>query len=82
MKTTRNIGVIHFGKRIGFTVKRLRTSAGFTRASLAKSTGISYSIVKRLEGGLVYNPQLNAIYGIANALGISLRELLEESKII
>lgn len=81
-KYSRNVGEIHFGKRIGFTIKRLRKAAGISVAQLERTTGISRSILRRLEDGLVYNPQLNVLYMIAHSLRLSLEDVLKESKVI
>jgi transcriptional regulator with XRE-family HTH domain len=62
--------------QLGNKIESARYRSGLTRKSLAESLGISISYVSLIERG-GRNPPYTTIVAIANALGVSLREMFE-----
>ena len=64
------------GRRtIGERIRNFRRSAGMTQAALARSAGIGRVTLVRLENG-EQTPRYRTLEGIAEALGIRVRELI------
>jgi len=57
-------------------IKELRKKTGWSQQKLAEKTGLSYSVVTKLEQGTAKQPTIQTIVKIANAFGISLDELV------
>lgn len=57
-------------------LKRFRLDAGLTQKALAKKTGLSFSMISKLESGEQTNPSLETIRKIAEVLYITPGELL------
>ena len=53
-----------------------RRDLGISQAELAKAAGVSRTYIKDIEVGRVTNVGLDAIVGIAGALGVSLAYLM------
>ncbi len=64
-------------KTFGRSVRSLRKQRGLSQESLAEACGLSRNYISDIERG-VRNPGLLVIVGIARALRVSLRELIEE----
>ena len=64
-------------KRFGIRLRELRKDAGFTQESLAQASGIDRSYCGGLERG-ERNVALKNLEKLADALGLTLSELLEE----
>lgn len=63
------------GLRIGSHIRSLREAAGLTQAGLARAIAKTTLSISKIERGKVL-PGLITLESIANALGISLRELI------
>lgn len=65
-------------RRIGRVVRAHRTERGLSLGDLARDTGLSKSILARIEaeGG---NPSVETLWRISHALGLPLGALLEEA---
>ncbi|MEC7526331.1 MAG: helix-turn-helix transcriptional regulator [Myxococcota bacterium] len=63
-----------FGDRL----QRLCEDAGFTRAQLAKASGVSYNSIQRYESGET-SPTLDKLCDLADALEVTVGELLGET---
>lgn len=61
-----------FGKR----VRRFRVAAGLTIAQVSQATGIGESVLSRLETNASYNPKLDTIRKLAEALGVKPADLI------
>lgn len=67
-------------RRFGRCVRLLRLEAGYTQVELAELCGFYQTYLSRLERGMA-NPTLNAMEVIANALGLSIYELWERTRV-
>lgn len=71
-------------REFGNTVRRLRKDAGLTQEKLAIHVGMSKNHIQLLEAGLassrgdgpISNPRMSTVYVLADALGVSVRDLL------
>jgi transcriptional regulator with XRE-family HTH domain len=63
---------------LGPRVRELRTERGLSQERLARRAGLSWGVVQRIEAGTTVDPHYSTLSGIADALGISLAELVEE----
>ncbi len=57
-------------------LKRERKAAGLTQKALAKSSGVAYSTLTKLEQGIIPAPSVNAISSLAEAIGCMVNDLL------
>ena len=62
-------------ERLARNIRALREARGATQAELAKLAGVPRATWGNLESGAA-NPTLQVLYGVANALSVSLEELL------
>lgn len=67
----------HTGRRLGAIIFRLRKAKGWTRATLARRTGISDTYVRLLELGDNV-PTLTVLIELASVLGVTPAELVRE----
>lgn len=58
-----------------FVIKNIREKKKITLYRLMKITGLSYSYLSELENNKVFNPSLNTMYSIANALDVKVDDL-------
>lgn len=58
-----------------FVIKNIRERKKITLYRLMKITGLSYSYLSELENNKVFNPSLNTMYSIANALSVKVDDL-------
>jgi len=65
--------VSSFGERL----RRARTARGKTLRQVASSAGVSIAYLSDLERGVLENPTLDKLRGIAAALDVSLNDLLD-----
>ena len=63
------------------TIKALRVAAGFTQKGLAEAAGLNIRQLQKLEAGeiLAGNLTLRNALGLADALGVDVRDLLTGS---
>lgn len=57
-------------------IKELRTKAGWSQQKLAEKTGLSYSVITKIEQGTAKQPTIQTMIKIADAFGITLDELV------
>ncbi|MBL0058519.1 MAG: helix-turn-helix transcriptional regulator [Elusimicrobia bacterium] len=57
-------------------MKRLRKERGWTQQKLAEKAGMSYVIITKIEQGVSKEPTILSMIKLANALGVSLDELV------
>jgi len=63
-------------KRLGENLKKIRIEKNITQTELAKKLGSDKSFVSTIENGKT-NPTLSTISSLAQALGVSIDELLK-----
>ena len=63
-------------KKLGENLKKVRTKKNITQTGLAETLGVDKSFVSNLENGKT-NPTLSTITNLAQALGVSTKELLK-----
>ena len=63
----------------GFPLLRLRRAAGLTQQELALKAGVSSLVIGKIERGEV-DPRLATLTAIADALGVTVVDLLEDSR--
>jgi transcriptional regulator with XRE-family HTH domain len=67
-------------QRLGHKVRFLRQGKGWTITTLAEGSGVSKAYISDLENGVAGKPNIQYVYSIAVALGVTLDELLEDAK--
>lgn len=69
-------------KKIGLRIKQLRTEKGLSQREFGYEIEVEKSNVSRIESG-VFNTKIITLFKVANALEISLSDLLdfEEKKV-
>ena len=55
---------------------KLRKQKGWSQEKLATVSGISYNTLIKLERGGILNPKIETVIKLAEALGVSLDELV------
>lgn len=73
-----NGGAVSEEKRLGQVVQEARRRAGFTQQALCQRSGLSYSTLAKIERGAIKSPSVFTIRLIADTLGVSLDQLLQE----
>jgi transcriptional regulator with XRE-family HTH domain len=59
---------------------KMRKEKGLTQEGLARKADISYHTLVKLESGGIKNPKIDTVVKLAEALDISLDELVRRSK--
>jgi transcriptional regulator with XRE-family HTH domain len=67
----------NIGSPEGERIRRLRLRAGMSQESLAQRVGVTSRTIWRLENGPNFNPRLETLRALAEALGVPLKELLD-----
>ena len=57
-------------------LKELRKKAGWSQQRLAEKAGLSYNVITKIEQGVAKRPSIQTMVKLADALGISLDELV------
>jgi DNA-binding XRE family transcriptional regulator len=65
------------GKVISENIKRLRVKLGLTQDDLAKKADIKYTTLMKVESGTVNKPSVQTMDKIAQALGVSIENLIK-----
>src|SRR6267142_2631087 len=68
-------------RNIGGTIKALRQEKQWTLSGLAVRAGLSKGLLSRIENSSDANPSLATLYKIAEALGVTLADVLEREKV-
>lgn len=64
---------------LGSRVRRLRAATGLSVRAFAEATGFSASFISQMENGVV-SPSLGSLEKIAEALGVTLRDLFADAE--
>lgn len=62
-------------------LKTIRKKQKISQKTLAKNSGVSYSMVSKLESGEQKNPSLDTLEKIATALNVTVSQLTEDASI-
>ena len=65
---------------VGPKLKQLREARGLTQSRLAREAGVSLGIVRQLEQGTVASPTVRIALALADALGVSIGDLVGERR--
>jgi len=65
------------GKVISENIKKMRAKLGLTQDDLAKKADIKYTTLMKVESGTVNKPSVQTMAKIAEALGVSIENLLK-----
>jgi transcriptional regulator with XRE-family HTH domain len=65
-------------RTIGERLKKLRVERGLSQAALAERAGCSVDLVRKLEQGVRQSARVTSLSGLAQALGVSMSELLDK----
>lgn len=71
-----------FGKKLGQAVKKLRERNNMSQEELRQNAKLSTGYISRLEAGDYSSPSIAHIFLIAQALQMTLRDLLEFARLI
>ncbi|PIP26580.1 MAG: DNA-binding protein [Candidatus Moranbacteria bacterium CG23_combo_of_CG06-09_8_20_14_all_40_16] len=63
--------------KIGKNIKKLRHAKGLSQDRLSKLADVSYNSIIKLETGGVINPTIKTLQKLADALKVSLNDLVE-----
>jgi transcriptional regulator with XRE-family HTH domain len=66
-------------KQLGENVRFRRHGKGWTLNDLAEKSGINKAYISDLENGSAGKPNIQYVFAIANALGVTLDELLDNA---
>jgi transcriptional regulator with XRE-family HTH domain len=61
-------------------IKHLRKKVGWSQQKLAEKAGLSLAVITKIEQGVAKRPSIQTMMKLADALGISLDELVGRSK--
>jgi len=57
-------------------IKQVRKKAGWSQQKLAEKAGLSLAVITKIEQGVAKRPSIQTMMKLADALGISLDELV------
>ena len=61
---------------VGQSLRRLRKARGWTQRQTSGKSGVSYVVVTKVEQGLTKDPAMSTLIKLADALGVTLDELV------
>ena len=62
---------------IAENIKKYRKKKGITQDKLSKMADITYNTIIKIESGVTYNPRVETLKQIADALGVSIDDLMK-----
>jgi transcriptional regulator with XRE-family HTH domain len=65
--------------RLGHKIRFLRQGKGWSLADLDKESGVSKAYISDIENGVAGKPNIQYVFSIAKALGVTLNELVHET---
>jgi transcriptional regulator with XRE-family HTH domain len=65
---------------IGGRIRAARKAANLSQEELARRAGVPLNRVGRIETGVVMDPHFSTLNSIAEGLGVSVSELLEDER--
>lgn len=64
--------------KLGQRIRALRLGRGWSLAALAERSGVSKAYISDLENGTAGKPNIQYVYSVATALGVTIDELLQD----
>lgn len=61
---------------IGKTIKQIREERNLSQRELSKMSGVTYSALTKIETGIIRSPRIEVIAKLAQALEITIDELV------
>jgi len=65
------------GSKIGSNVKKYRNKLGISQDALSKKANLAFHTVAKIEAGSTPNPTIDTVKKLADALGVSLDDLMK-----
>ena len=62
---------------IAENLKKYRKKKGISQDKLSKLADITYNTIIKIESGATYNPRVETLKNIADALGVSIDDLMK-----
>jgi transcriptional regulator with XRE-family HTH domain len=62
---------------IGENLKKLRLKAGLSQDALSKRADLAFHTISKIEAGVTPNPTIDTVKKLADALGVSLDEIMK-----
>ena len=62
---------------IGDNLRKLRLRAGFSQDALSKRASLAFHTISKIEAGATPNPTIDTVKKLADALGVSLDEIMK-----
>ena len=63
-------------RTLAANIKKFRQKSGLSQDQLARKAGIPYSTFLKIESGYTPNPSIQTVLSIADALGVTIDELV------
>ncbi len=63
--------------KIGETIRKLRLKNGLSQDALSKKADLAFYTISKIEAGSTPNPTIETVKKIADALGVTLDELMK-----
>ncbi|MCA9361564.1 helix-turn-helix transcriptional regulator [Candidatus Kaiserbacteria bacterium] len=63
--------------KIGANIKELLKKTGRSKSDLVRDTGLDYHTISKIERGVTPDPRVHTVEKIADALGVSINQLLK-----
>jgi DNA-binding XRE family transcriptional regulator len=63
--------------KIGPNMKQLLKKSGRSKSDLVRETGLDYHTISKIERGVTPDPRVHTVEKIADALGVTINQLLK-----
>jgi len=63
--------------KIGENIKKYRNKLGISQDVLSKKSNLAFHTIAKIEAGTTLNPTIETVKKIADALGVSLDDLMK-----
>ena len=62
---------------VGENIKKRQTKLGLSQEDFAQKSGVKYTILTKIESGVINTPSVLMVGKIAKAFGVSIEDLLK-----
>jgi transcriptional regulator with XRE-family HTH domain len=63
--------------KIGATIRKIRNKHGLSQDTLSKRANLAFHTIAKIESGATPNPTIDTVKKIADALGVTLNDLMK-----